>query len=219
MLCPGVQPDHIERFAGRNGPLRLLVVGGERVAALLVPGKTSHHEHTAPSLLGGRPVPAERALLADPGDLPPDRPPLADEELPYRLGEPRIAEEVHAVGRLRVEAAELLELAAGARLEAADALARAVVDRRVVADVEVEEAVLLERPPVAAVEDVALPDVDRAGDVAAGERAAVGILSGIGLNLSPTSTRRSRRRASTATPRCADPAQERTNRPGSCERR
>ena len=48
--------------------------------------------------------------------------------------------------RAGVEAAQVLELAARARLEAGDALAQAVLDRRVVADVEVQVAHLLEAP-------------------------------------------------------------------------
>src|SRR5581483_5963736 len=88
-----------------------------------------------------------------------------------------LAHVVHARGRLGVEAAEPLELAARAGLEALDAAPDAVLDRGVVADVEVEEADLLVRPPVAAVEHPALLHVERAGKevlpAARGEEAEV----------------------------------------------
>ena len=71
-----------------------------------------------------------------------------------------------------VEAAEVLELTAGAGLEAGDAVLQAELDRGVVADVEMEVTHVLERAPVAAVEHVALPHVERAGEdlAARGER-------------------------------------------------
>src|SRR5437870_2357840 len=90
-------------------------------------------------------------------------PPL-DEKLPHRRGEARVAEPVHALGRGRVEAAPELELAARARLEAPEPVCDAVLDARVVADVEVEVAERALGAPVAAVERVALGDVEGAGD-------------------------------------------------------
>src|SRR5205814_149899 len=67
-------------------------------------------------------------------------------------------------GRGRVEAAPELELAARARLEAPEPVRDAVLDARVVADVEVEVAERALGAPVAAVERVALGDVEGAGD-------------------------------------------------------
>src|SRR5439155_5909541 len=64
----------------------------------------------------------------------------------------------------RVEAAAMLEVAARARLEAGEPAGDRVLDRGVVADVEVEVAERAERPPVAAVERVALLDVEGARD-------------------------------------------------------
>ena len=67
--------------------------------------------------------------------------------------QPRFVDVVHTVGRLRVEAAEVLETAARAGLEARDPFAQAQIDGGVVADVEVQMSQLLERPPVASVQD------------------------------------------------------------------
>src|SRR5207247_7952794 len=89
-------------------------------------------------------VASQRAPLAEPADLARHRAPLLDEELPHRRGQARVAEPVHARGRGRVEAAPELELAARARLEAPEPVRDAVLDARVVADVEVEVAEQME---------------------------------------------------------------------------
>src|SRR4051812_26609092 len=81
-----------------------------------------------------------------------------------RLGEPGIAQIVHAARHLRVEAPQPLELAAGAGLEAFQARGDAVLDRRVVTHVEVQEADLVMRAPVAAVQRTVLLDVEGPGD-------------------------------------------------------
>ena len=71
---------------------------------------------------------------------------------------------MHALGGARLEAAELLELAACPGLEATELRRDAVLDGSVVADVEVEVAERAYRAPVATVERVALLHVERAGD-------------------------------------------------------
>src|SRR5439155_9073876 len=106
----------------------------------------------------------QRGPLAEPADLARHRAPLLDEKLPHRRGQARVAEPVHALGRGRVEAAPELELATRARLEAPDPVRDAVLDARVVADIEVEVAERTLGAPVAAVERVALGDVEGAGD-------------------------------------------------------
>src|SRR5262245_31771660 len=80
---------------------------------------------------------------------------LGLEEARDRRGETRVRQVVEAPGRPRVEAAQELVIAARAGLEARDARLDAVLDRRVVADVEVEVAYGLEPAPVAPVERVA----------------------------------------------------------------
>src|SRR4030081_552291 len=60
---------------------------------------------------------------------------------------------VGAVGQSRLKAPDQLVLPARARFEAGGAPADAFVDRMVEADVEMEEGVLLEATPVAAVEN------------------------------------------------------------------
>src|SRR6185503_4802920 len=75
-----------------------------------------------------------------------------------------IAYPVHAVSGRRVEAAQVLELAARTRLEPCEAGGDAVLDRGVVAHVEVQVAKRVEGPPVAAVERVALLHVERPRD-------------------------------------------------------
>src|SRR5262249_1560672 len=104
------------------------------------------------------------ALLAQDADHALDLAALGAEEARHAGGEPRIAHVVHAPRRLRVEAAQPLEVAARARLEALDAGGDAVLDRRIVADVEVQEAELLVRPPIAAVQRPALLHVECPGD-------------------------------------------------------
>ena len=71
---------------------------------------------------------------------------------------------VRAVGLGGLEAARDLVLAAGAALEDLHAAGDALVDRVVVADVEVQERVLLEAAPIAAVEMRRRGDVEGAGD-------------------------------------------------------
>src|SRR5438094_3572434 len=109
-------------------------------------------------------VAPERAALAEPPDLARDGAPLLGEKAADGVREARVAEPVHARGRGRVEAAPELELAARARLEPPEPARDAVLDPRVVADVEVEMADRALGAPVAAVERVALGDVEGAGD-------------------------------------------------------
>src|SRR5207244_6620975 len=109
-------------------------------------------------------VASERAPLAEPADLARHRAPLLDEELPHRRREARLAEPVQARGRGRVEAAPELELAARARLEAPEPVRDAVLDARVVADVEVEVAARALGAAVAAVERDAPREVEGGGD-------------------------------------------------------
>src|SRR6266704_3119316 len=111
-----------------------------------------------------RAVAPQRAPLAEPADLARHGAPFLDQEAPHRRGEARVAEPVHALGCGRVEAAPELELAARARLEAPEPVRDAVLDARVVADVEVEVAERTLGAPVAAVERVALGEVEGAGD-------------------------------------------------------
>ena len=69
-----------------------------------------------------------------------------------------------AVGLRGLETAEVLEAAAGAGFETDQRLVDAVLDGGVVADVEVQVAVVLEGAPVAAVEGIGAADVEGAGD-------------------------------------------------------
>src|SRR6516162_10047394 len=75
-----------------------------------------------------------------------------------------LADPVHARRLGRVEATQLLDLAARARLEPSQPVGDAVRDGGVVADVEVEVAERLERAPVATVEHARLLHVEGAGD-------------------------------------------------------
>ena len=63
-----------------------------------------------------------------------------------------------------VEAPEMLELPTSSGLEANDPIPETVVDAGVVANIKVEEAVLLKSAPVTPVEHVSLPHVERARD-------------------------------------------------------
>ena len=78
--------------------------------------------------------------------------------------QPLVAEVVHADRRLRVEAAQPLEIPTRARLEADQPAVDAVADRRVITHVEVQMALLAHDAPVAAVQHAALLHVEGAGD-------------------------------------------------------
>src|SRR5262249_49432559 len=80
--------------------------------------------------------------------------------------EPPVEELVGAPRLGRLEAAGDLVLAAGAALEDGDAATDALVDRVVEAHVEVQERMLLEAAPVAAIETRRSRHVERAGDQA-----------------------------------------------------
>src|SRR5262245_66656823 len=79
---------------------------------------------------------------------------FALEEAGDGAAQPRVGEPVEAPGRHGVEAAQLLVLAAGAGLEAREPVLDALLDARVVADVEVDVAERPQRAPVAPVERV-----------------------------------------------------------------
>ena len=72
------------------------------------------------------------------------------------------------MGRDRHVAARELVLALRAGLDAGEPARDREVDRLMVADLEMQEGVILDAAPVAAVERVRADEVDRAGDVAAG---------------------------------------------------
>ena len=75
-----------------------------------------------------------------------------------------MAKMVHAVGEARLEPAELLEIAARARLETVNPGTDTMIDGGIVANVEVQIAQLLERSPVPAIEDPIFLDVERTRD-------------------------------------------------------
>ena len=79
----------------------------------------------------------------------------------------RVGDPVRRVGRDRHVAARELVLALGAGLDARQAVRDRVVDRLIVADLEMQARMMLDRAPVAAVEAIAADEVERAGDVAA----------------------------------------------------
>src|SRR5262249_57860612 len=84
------------------------------------------------------PVGPERTTLVEPIDFTGDRAALAGEEVAHGGGEAGVGDEVHAVGGRRLEAAQVLPLAAGARLETLEPAADAVIDGGVGADVRGE---------------------------------------------------------------------------------
>ena len=71
---------------------------------------------------------------------------------------------MHAAGKGGVEAAQPFVLAAGAGLEALHAALDRVIDRGVIADVEMQELEFLEGAPVTAVEDAGLFEIEGSGD-------------------------------------------------------
>ncbi len=76
--------------------------------------------------------------------------PLVREVILHGRPEAGVGKVVHAVGDLGVEAPAPLVVALGASLEAADPVVQAMLDRRVVAALEVQAGHVLKRAPVAA---------------------------------------------------------------------
>src|SRR5262249_35113844 len=110
------------------------------------------------------PVPPQRRVLPEPLHLGGHVRPLPLEMVRHGGAQADVVDPVHARRLGRVEAPELLELPARPGLEALEPLRDAVRDARVVADVEVEVAQVLEGAPVAAVQRAGLLEVESAGD-------------------------------------------------------
>ena len=91
---------------------------------------------------------------------------LPREEAADGLTESRILDPVRRVRLHREEAAQELVLALGAGVEAGEPVPDAVLDQAVVADLEVQAAVLLGAAPVAAEEGIAAREAVGAGHVA-----------------------------------------------------
>ena len=85
--------------------------------------------------------------------------------------QPRIGDVMGRIGGVRQVAARELVLALGAGLDALEPVRDRIVDRLIVAELEMQERMMLDRAPVAAVERVRADEIDRAGDPAAGARA------------------------------------------------
>ena len=96
-----------------------------------------------------------------------DLPALALEIVGDGAAEAGIGDPVGRVGRGRPVAARELVLALRAGLDARQAVGDGPIDRLVVAELEMQERLLLDRAPVAAVERVGADEIERAGDVAA----------------------------------------------------
>src|SRR5579872_6450563 len=100
------------------------------------------------------------------GDRALDRDPL----MPQIVGDgplkPRVGELVRRIREGGPIAARELVLALGPRLDPPQAAGEREVDRLIIADLEMKERVVLDRPPVAAVERVVAEKIDRAGDIA-----------------------------------------------------
>src|SRR5262245_31046567 len=109
----------------------------------------------------------ERRELRQSGDLRLHSRPLAAEEIPYRCGKAGIGDPVGAPGGRRHIAALDFVLALGARLDPGQLVPDGVVDRLVIAGLEVEEPVLAKTAPMAAIERISPSQVERAGDIVA----------------------------------------------------
>src|SRR5206468_1459074 len=81
--------------------------------------------------------------------------------------QPRIGNVMCGMSGHRHIAARDLVLAAGAGLDAAELVLDRIVDRLIVADLEMQERVLLDAAPVAAKQDIGADEVDGARDPAA----------------------------------------------------
>src|SRR5262249_1826757 len=125
-------------------------------------GPTAAHARRDSRLVA--PVPPQRRVLPEPPHLGGHVRPLPFEMVGHGGAQADVGDPVHARRLGRVEAPELLDLPARTGLEALEPLRDAVRDARVVADVEVEVAQVVEGAPVAAVERSPLLEVERAGD-------------------------------------------------------
>src|SRR5262249_34901718 len=104
-----------------------------------------------------------RELLARGGDIGA----LALEKILDRAPQRGIGDVVRGIGRGRQVAARDLVLALGAGLDAAKFVLDGVLDRLVVAQLEMQERMVLDRAPVAAEQRVGADEIDGAGDEAA----------------------------------------------------
>src|SRR5208282_4142506 len=105
----------------------------------------------------------ELAALVAFGDPRLDLAPLAREEVANRAAEALVRDVVRAVRERGIEAAQPLVFAAGARLEARDSVGDAMLDRRVVADVEVQVLQVFKTSPVASIEHARFLQVEGPG--------------------------------------------------------
>jgi hypothetical protein len=97
--------------------------------------------------------------------------PLLPDHLPFLLQkslhgspEPSVDDVVDATRGLRIETSKLLETSAGARFKTFQAQMYAMLDGGIVANVEMQEGLLLESTPVPAIHRCPVPDIESAGD-------------------------------------------------------
>ena len=93
---------------------------------------------------------------------------LALEIVGDRAAQARIGDVVRRIGGDRQVAARELVLALGAGLDAGELVRDRELDRLVVAELEMQERVVLDRAPVAAIQRVGADEVERAGNLSAG---------------------------------------------------
>src|SRR5579862_327871 len=94
----------------------------------------------------------------------PHFPTLAFEEITHRFRESRMREEMHAARQRRIKAPQPFVLTTRTRLEALQPALDAVLDSRVVADVEMQELEILEASPIAAVQHARLFEAETPRD-------------------------------------------------------
>src|SRR4029453_10832639 len=108
-------------------------------------------------------IPPKRRGLAERRYLRSHRGALPLEEILHRAGEAGVADPVRAPGLHRQIAALDLVLALRPGLHALEAMGDGIVDRLVVAGLEMQEAEVAEAAPVAAIECRAAAQIERAG--------------------------------------------------------
>src|SRR5712692_4271509 len=89
---------------------------------------------------------------------------LAHEKILDRAPQPRVVDVMRGIGRGRPVAARYLVLALGAGLDAGELVLDGELDRLVIAELKMQEWMILDTTPIAAEQRIGADEVDGAGD-------------------------------------------------------
>jgi hypothetical protein len=82
----------------------------------------------------------------------------------YGLAKLGVDDEMHAGRRFGIQPAQLLETATGTGFETLPTVPNAMLDGRIIADIEMEKRPVFESPPITAIQDAAATNIKSASD-------------------------------------------------------